>query len=45
VKEARDRFTACTGCGRVYWEGSHWKRMRAIVDASIVAPPLTMAPD
>jgi hypothetical protein len=33
VREGHDRFTACTGCGRVYWEGSHWRRMRAIVDA------------
>jgi uncharacterized protein with PIN domain/sulfur carrier protein ThiS len=32
VREAHERFTACTGCGRVYWEGSHWRRMRAIVD-------------
>ena len=27
------RFTACDGCGRVFWEGSHWRRMRALVDA------------
>jgi len=32
VRECHDRFTTCTGCGRVFWEGSHWKRMRAIVD-------------
>lgn len=32
VREAHDRFTACTGCGRVYWEGSHWRRMRAVID-------------
>lgn len=24
----------CAGCGRVYWQGSHWRRM---VDAGIVA--------
>jgi len=44
VTKAHVRFTACTGCGRVFWEGSHWKRMRAIVDASIIALPATMAP-
>jgi hypothetical protein len=33
VRECHERFTACTGCGRVYWEGSHWRWMRAIVDA------------
>jgi uncharacterized protein with PIN domain len=34
------RFSACPGCGRVYWEGSHWRRMRALVDAVLggVAP-------
>jgi uncharacterized protein with PIN domain/sulfur carrier protein ThiS len=36
VRECHDRFTACTGCGRVYWEGSHWRRMRTIVDALAV---------
>ena len=33
VRERHDRFTACTGCGRIYWEGSHWRRMQAIVGA------------
>lgn len=23
-----ERFTRCPGCGRVYWEGSHTRRMR-----------------
>ena len=32
VRDGHDRFTACTGCGRVYWEGSHWRRMRAIIE-------------
>ena len=27
-----ERFSACEGCARVYWEGSHWRRMRALVD-------------
>jgi len=36
VRECHDRFTACTGCGRIYWEGSHWRRMRSIVDALAV---------
>lgn len=27
-----ERFAACGGCGRVYWEGSHWRRMRSLVD-------------
>jgi uncharacterized protein with PIN domain len=28
VAERHDRFTTCPGCGRVYWAGSHWRRMR-----------------
>jgi uncharacterized protein with PIN domain len=32
VRDGHDRFSACTGCGRVYWEGSHWRRMRAIIE-------------
>jgi len=34
VRDAHGRFTACAGCGRVYWQGSHWRRMRAILDAA-----------
>jgi uncharacterized protein with PIN domain/sulfur carrier protein ThiS len=26
-----DRFCTCTQCQRVFWEGSHWKRMRALL--------------
>src|SRR5438067_481118 len=26
-----DRFRVCPGCQRIYWEGSHWKRMRAFL--------------
>lgn len=27
-----DEFWECTGCGRVYWKGSHFHRMQALVD-------------
>jgi uncharacterized protein with PIN domain len=33
VLERHDRFAACAGCGRIYWEGLHWKRMSATLDA------------
>lgn len=26
-----ERFRTCPGCRRVYWEGSHWARMRAML--------------
>lgn len=29
VREAQERFTRCDGCGRIYWPGSHYARMRA----------------
>jgi hypothetical protein len=28
VRDAHERFSTCTVCGRIYWEGSHWRRMR-----------------
>ncbi|HZV52227.1 MAG TPA: Mut7-C RNAse domain-containing protein [Candidatus Dormibacteraeota bacterium] len=28
VRERQRRFTQCPGCGRVYWPGTHWERMR-----------------
>jgi uncharacterized protein with PIN domain len=27
-----DRFSSCDVCGRVYWEGSHWRNMRTLLD-------------
>ena len=26
-----DRFWICSGCQRVYWQGSHWERMRDLL--------------
>jgi uncharacterized protein len=31
VGEQHERFTRCDACGRVYWEGSHWQRMRQLL--------------
>jgi uncharacterized protein len=33
VRERHERFCECPACGRLYWEGSHWRRMRALLDA------------
>ncbi len=30
-------FMRCHGCGRVYWQGSHWSRMRDMLDAALAA--------
>ena len=33
VAAAQREFSRCTGCGRVYWPGSHWRRLSAVVAA------------
>lgn len=33
------RFAACGGCGRIYWEGTHWRRMGAMVETLIREVP------
>lgn len=32
------RFARCPGCSRVYWEGSHWARMRELLAPVLGAP-------
>lgn len=32
VFERQTRFVTCDICKRVFWEGSHWRRMRALID-------------
>jgi uncharacterized protein with PIN domain/sulfur carrier protein ThiS len=32
VRDRYDRFSTCDQCRRVFWEGSHWRRMHALVD-------------
>lgn len=38
VRERYRRYSTCDACRRVYWEGSHWQRMRAMVDG-LLGPP------
>jgi uncharacterized protein with PIN domain len=35
VRERYTRFSTCPACRRVYWEGSHWQRMRAMVEGIV----------
>jgi len=28
-----DAFWRCSGCGRIYWQGTHYRRLRSLVDA------------
>lgn len=32
VAQRHDRFSTCPGCRRIYWEGGHWVRMRAMLE-------------
>jgi hypothetical protein len=32
VRAQQERFATCDVCRRVFWEGSHWRRMRALLD-------------
>jgi len=37
VRQRHERFAVCDGCARVFWEGTHWQRMRRLVDSLPVA--------
>ena len=39
VREHYERFSACDVCHRVFWEGSHWRRMRTMLDGLLSSPP------
>ena len=30
VRSTQTRYSQCPGCGRVYWAGTHWRRMREV---------------
>lgn len=32
VRATQQAFITCDCCGRIFWQGSHWKRMRALLD-------------
>lgn len=34
TRQHYDVFARCPGCGRVYWQGSHWERLRTALDAA-----------
>jgi len=37
VAKYYERFCTCPDCERIYWEGSHWKRMRAWLEGLLSA--------
>ncbi|HKX41577.1 MAG TPA: Mut7-C RNAse domain-containing protein, partial [Burkholderiaceae bacterium] len=40
VRERHERFVACDGCSRVFWEGTHWRRMREQIGALLGGTPV-----
>ena len=34
TRQHYDQFRACAGCGHLYWQGSHWKRLMHMIDAA-----------
>lgn len=38
VAADQTEFTLCTRCARVYWPGSHWQRLRAVVSEYSTVP-------
>lgn len=32
VRETQQRFAGCPACGGVFWEGSHWRSMRRLIE-------------
>ncbi|RDK01700.1 Mut7-C RNAse domain-containing protein [Paraburkholderia lacunae] len=38
VLERHTQFVTCDVCRRVFWEGTHWQRMRALMDSVAGAP-------
>lgn len=35
INARHEYFTICDHCGRVFWEGSHWQRMRQLLETTI----------
>lgn len=35
VREYADEFTVCRSCGRIYWKGSHYEKMKEIIKKAI----------
>ncbi|NJD36592.1 MAG: twitching motility protein PilT [Betaproteobacteria bacterium] len=39
VRDSQQQFTTCSICHRVYWQGSHWRRMQqCVADAQAPCP-------
>ena len=43
IRDSHDEFTRCQGCGRVYWRGSHYERLKLFVESIEAQALLTQA--
>jgi uncharacterized protein with PIN domain len=44
VLETQRQFTYCPGCGRYFWRGTHWSRMRRYLEAHLRPVPVSARP-
>jgi uncharacterized protein with PIN domain len=33
ILSTQEEFVSCPSCLRIYWQGSHWERMKDVMDA------------
>ena len=45
IRERYHNFRRCPGCEQIYWEGSHWTRMRSVLAETLEVAPAQIAPD
>ena len=38
IRQQYQQFMHCPGCDRIYWEGSHWDRMRSVLAQALGVP-------
>ena len=38
VREHQQHFFTCDQCRRIYWQGTHWQRMRTLLAAATIRP-------
>jgi len=43
IRAHYSQFMHCPGCDRIYWEGSHWERMRSVLSAALDVPVSRMS--
>jgi uncharacterized protein len=45
TRECHHEFSRCLTCGRIYWQGSHYSRMRRFIEAACAAAQPRMTPE